>query len=127
MNDSFIKNMEFSVVKPFAELVDRRPGEIVSKTLVQNPSVSLTLFAFDKGEEISTHRSDGDALVFALEGTGEIVVDGKSFRLQAGDSILMPAKKPHSVLAVEPFKMFLAVVFQHKIFREGSEQNESIR
>ena len=88
--------------------------ETASKTLAQNDAVSLTLFAFAKGEEISTHVSHGDALVIALDGIGEITIDGEKHPLRAGEAILMPARHPHAVYAVEKFKMFLAVVFPSK-------------
>lgn len=61
------------------------------QTLVQNESVSITLFAFDKGEEISTHESGGDAFVTCLDGTGEITIDGVKYELHEGESIVMPA------------------------------------
>lgn len=109
--NSYIKNFNPATVQSFADQVHYLPGQVVSKTLAQNKSVSMTLFAFDQGEEISTHESDGDALVIALDGTGSITIDGEQFTLHAGDSILMPAKKPHAVAAPGPFKMFLVVVF----------------
>lgn len=112
MADSYIKNMEFSTVLSLAAQVDCQPGQIVSKTIAQNNCVSLTLFAFDKGEEISSHESNGDAMVVALEGVGEITVGDGKFTLHAGDTVVMPSKKPHAVLAVEPFKMFLIVLFK---------------
>lgn len=108
---NYIKNMDFAAVLPLAEQVSYQPGQIVSKTLAQNKAISLTLFAFDKGEEISTHESDGDAMVIALDGTGEIMIDGVKFTLRAGETIVMPAKKPHAVFATEQFKMFLLVIF----------------
>jgi len=78
---------------------------------IKNSALSLTLFAFDKGEEISTHESGGDAMVVALDGTGKITIDGKENILHKGDTIVMPANKPHAVFAAEQFKMFLIVVF----------------
>jgi quercetin dioxygenase-like cupin family protein len=69
---------------------------------------------FLKGEEIGKHDSEGDALVQVIEGTGEIVIDDKSYILNAGETIIMPAKKPHSVYAKEDFKMVLTVVFGEK-------------
>lgn len=111
MSDKYIKNIDFATVLPLAEQVNYQAGQIVSKTLAQNKALSLTLFAFDKGEEISTHESSGDAMVLALDGTGEITIDGEKFTLHAGETIIMPSKKPHAVFAVEQFKMFLIVVF----------------
>jgi len=107
----FIKNMEFEKVLTLADEVSYQPGQIVSKTLAQNKALSLTLFAFDKDEEISTHKSEGDAMVLVLDGTGQITIDGTNYTLKAGESIIMPAGKPHAVYALEKFKMFLVVVF----------------
>ncbi len=111
MEDIFLKNLERDTILRLSEQVSFLPGQIVSKTIAQNSAVSLTLFAFDSGEEISTHESHGDALVIALEGAGEITIDGKKQTLQAGESIVMPANHPHAVFAPAPFKMFLIVVF----------------
>ncbi len=106
-----MKNLEFSAVLPFAEQVPYQDGQIVSKTIAQSRALRLTLLAFDKGEALSTHASDGDALVLVLDGQGEITIDGTVYTLRAGDAILMPARHPHSVFAKERFKMFLAVEF----------------
>ncbi len=106
-----IKNMEHAVVLPLRDEVSYQSGQIVSKTLAQDEHHSLTLFAFDKGEEISTHESGGDAMVLALDGTGKITLDGKEHILHAGEAIIMPAKKPHAVFAAEQFKMLLTVIF----------------
>jgi cupin domain protein len=106
-----IKNFPIEEVTNLAGVVDIQEGQIVSKTLAQNKYVSMTLFAFDKDEEISTHDSDGDAMVNVLEGKGKFIIDGEEYIVSAGESIIMPAKKPHSVYAVEQFKMMLVVVF----------------
>ncbi len=111
MADKYIRNVDMASVFPLADQVSYQPGQIVSKTLAQNRALSLTLFAFDKGEEISTHESSGDAMVIALDGIGEITIAGEKFTLHAGECIVMPAKKPHAVMAIEQFKMFLVVVF----------------
>ena len=92
-------------------LVDYQAGQVVSKTLAQNDAVSVTLFAFDKDEEISTHESGGDAFVTCLDGTGEITIDGVKYELHEGESIVMPAKHPHAVYGKEQYKMLLVVVF----------------
>lgn len=89
-------------------------GMVVSKTLVQNDAVSVTLFSFDKGEEISTHESGGDAFVTCLDGVGKITVDGIEYILKEGESIVMPAKHPHAVFGEERFKMLLVVVFDFR-------------
>ncbi len=114
MSEKLIKNIEFATVLPLADQVSYMPGQIVSKTLVQNKSVSMTLFAFDKDEEISAHDSDGDAMVIVLDGKGEITIENEKFELNAGDSIIMPSKKMHSVYATQPFKMLLVVVFPQR-------------
>lgn len=108
---AFIKNIEHETVLPLAEQVTVQPGQIVSRTLAQNKAVSVTLFAFDKGEEISTHDSTGDAMVQVLEGKGKFTVGGKEHFCSAGDVLIMPAKVPHAVYAEESFKMLLTVVF----------------
>ena len=93
---SIMKNINKAKVMVLKDQVSYQEGQIVSKTLVQNESVSITLFAFDKGEEISTHESGGDAFVTCLDGTGEITIDGVKYELHEGESIVMPAKHPHS-------------------------------
>lgn len=108
---AYIKNVEHEQVLDLAGQVSVQPGQVVSRTLAQNPYVSVTLFAFAKGEEIGTHDSEGDAMVLVLEGTGRFTVDGRDYVLQAGESLVMPAKKPHAVYAPENFKMLLTVVF----------------
>ena len=75
-------------------LVDYQPGQVVSKTLVQNELMSVTVFSFEKDEEISTHASGGDAMVTVLEGTGRFTVGGEAHLLSAGESIVMPAGGP---------------------------------
>ena len=86
-------------------------GQVVSKTLAQNDALSVTLFAFDQDEEISTHESGGDAFVTCLDGVGRITIDGKAYELHEGESIVMPATHPHAVFGQERFKMLLVVVF----------------
>ena len=106
-----MKNYDIATVLTMKEQVAYQPGQVVSKTLAQNDAVSVTLFAFDKGEKISTHESGGDALVLCLDGKGRITVDGVEHILHEGESILMPARHPHAVFGQERFKMLLVVVF----------------
>ena len=111
---AFIKNIDQETVLNLADQIHAEPGQIVSKTLAQNEAVSVTLFAFAKGEEISTHDSTGDAMVTVLEGTGRFTVDGVEHLVHAGEVLVMPAKKPHAVYAPEAFKWMLTVVFPFK-------------
>ncbi len=105
------KNIGKEEILELKEQVAYQEGQVVSKTLVQNQAVSVTLFAFEKDEEISTHESGGDAMVTVLEGTGKFTIDGTEYFLEAGQTIIMPAKKPHAVYGQERFKMLLMVVF----------------
>ena len=107
----YMKNIPGEQVLDLAGLVEAGPGQVVSRTLAQNPAVSVTLFAFDKGEEISTHASGGDAMVTVLEGVGKFTVDGTELLARQGQVLVMPAGKPHAVYAQEAFKMLLVVVF----------------
>ena len=108
---SAIKNMEKSTVLTLKDEVAYQPGQVVSKTLAQNDALSVTLFAFDKNEEISTHESGGDAFVPCLDGVGRVTIDGVAHVLHEGESIVMPARHPHAVFGQEQFKMLLVVVF----------------
>lgn len=107
----YIKNIQHEKVLSLKEEISVKEGEISSKTLVQNPYVGVTLFAFSKGEAISSHDSTGDAMVLVLEGTGRFTVGGVDHIVKAGEAIIMPAKIPHAVFAEEAFKMMLTVVF----------------
>ena len=106
-----MKNISKSEVLTLRDQVLCQPGQVVSKTLAQNDALSITLFAVDKDEEISTHASGGDAMVLVLEGRGRFTIDGREHFCSAGESIVMPAGKPHAVYAAEDFKMLLTVVF----------------
>ena len=106
-----MKNISEKEVLTLREQVAYQPGQVGSRTLAQNSAVSVTLFSFDKGEEISTHASGGDAFVTCLDGVGRITIDGEEFLLHQGESIVMPAGHPHAVYGQEQFKMLLLVVF----------------
>ena len=106
-----MKNIPQAQVLDLKEQIAYQPGQVVSKTLAQNSALSITLFAFAKGEEISTHESGGDAFVTCLDGVGKITIDGEDYLLREGQSIVMPAGHPHAVYGEEAFKMLLVVVF----------------
>ena len=105
------KNIASAEVLKLADQVQYAAGQVVSKTLVQNKGVGITLFAFAKGEGTSEHESTGDAFVTCLDGKGKIMIDGKPYFLEKGESIVMPANHPHAVYGEEDFKMMLVVVF----------------
>lgn len=105
------KNIEKGKKITLKNEINYQDGQVVSKTLVQNEKISITIFSFDKGEEISTHAAGGDALVTVLDGTGKFTVGGKEFILSEGESIIMPKDIPHAVFGEEKFKMLLTVSF----------------
>ena len=107
---SLMKNIDKAEVLVLKDQVSYQQGQVVSKTLAQNDAVSVTLFAFDKDEEISTHESGGDAFVTCLDGVGRITIDGEEYQLHEGESIVTPAKHPHAVYGQEQFKMLLVVL-----------------
>lgn len=106
-----MKNISKAEVLTLRDQVAYQSGQVVSRTLAQNEHVSVTLFSFDKGEEISTHESGGDAMVTCLDGMGRITIDGVEHILHEGESIVMPARHPHAVYGQEQFKMLIVVVF----------------
>ncbi|HSN66286.1 MAG TPA: cupin domain-containing protein [Fusibacter sp.] len=110
--EQFIKNIEFSTPLAMETLVMYQEGQVVSRTLAQNKHMNMTLFAFDKNEEISSHASSGDAMVYILDGESEVTIGEDLFTVKAGETIVMPAGIPHALLAKERFKMMLIVVFK---------------
>jgi len=109
-----IKNITFSEPHHLAALIEYKEGRVVSKTFAQNPSLSLTLFAFDAGEGLSRHTAPGDAMVHILEGEAVVNIDGKEMAAIKGQVVVMPADIPHSVTAVQRVKMLLILVKKPK-------------
>ncbi len=93
-----------------ADLIAYQQGSVVSKTLLDKGSGTLTLFAFDEGQGLSEHTAPFDAFVHIVDGEAEIVISGNSFRLKEGEVVVMPANEPHSVKAVTRFKMLLVMI-----------------
>jgi len=91
-------------------LVNYQEGAVVSRTLISRPTGTLTLFAFDEGQGLSEHTAPFDALAHVLEGEAEIVVSGKLLPTKAGEAVLMPANRPHSLKAVTRFKLLLTMI-----------------
>ena len=104
-----IKNVAHGEVFELAGLVELECGRVNSRTLAQLPGCKMTVFAIDADEGMSSHAASGDALIYVLEGTGEVVLNGTPHELSAGESIVMSAGDPHSVRGVTPFKMLLVV------------------
>ncbi|MBS3770819.1 MAG: cupin domain-containing protein [Bacteroidales bacterium] len=94
----------------YAKMIDYQEGAIVSRTIIEKDTGTVTLFAFDAGQKLSTHSTPYEGLVQIVEGTGVIIINGKKFILDAPSSIIMPADKPHSVEAEERFKMVLIMI-----------------
>lgn len=105
------KNINKKEILELKNLVEYQDGQVISKTLVQNELVSVTVFSFDKGEEISTHASGGDAMVTVLDGKGRFTISGDVYYLEKGQTIIMPKDVPHAVYGEEQFKMLLVVSF----------------
>jgi len=101
---------EDSNVFNFCDKVEYSADGIVSKRVIQKQSGNITLFAFDKGQQLSEHTAPFDALVQVLDGRAEIMIDRKPYLLEKGQSIIMPASVPHAVNAVAQFKMLLTMI-----------------
>ncbi|HNR42736.1 MAG TPA: cupin domain-containing protein [Bacteroidales bacterium] len=103
---------EFEKAKIFSfpESIEYSDGGIVSKTVLKKSTGNISLFSFAAGEGLSEHTAPFDAMIQVVEGKGEIIIGGKSFILNAGQVIIMPANIPHSVKAAEKFKMVLTMI-----------------
>jgi len=99
-----------SEVLNFAEMVTYQDGSVVSRQITKAEAGNVTLFAFDRGQDLSEHTAPYDALLHVLEGQAEIRISGKPFTLQAGQAIIMPANQPHAVKASTKFKMLLTMI-----------------
>ena len=106
MEDKIIHSEIFK----FSDKVDYSSDGIVSKKIIHKQTGNITLFAFDKGQELSEHSTPFDALVQIMDGKGSIVINGKDYFLESGQSIIMPANVPHAVKAPEKFKMLLTMI-----------------
>lgn len=93
-----------------SELVNYQEGSVVSRTIIDQKTATVTLFAFDKGQGLSEHTAPFDALVYVLDGEVEITISLKPLRLHAGEMVIMPANQPHALRAVEKFKMILTMI-----------------
>lgn len=111
-DDSIKKETEALLSKLFtvADLVDYQNGSIVSKTLIDKSTGTVTLFAFDRGQGLSEHTAPFDAMVQIVDGEAEIRIAEDTLIAHAGDMVIMPANVPHALKAVEKFKMTLVMI-----------------
>lgn len=105
------KNIEKEKVLTLKDQVEYQDGQVISKTLVQNDLMSVTIFSFDAGEEISAHSASGDAMVTVLDGEGRFIVNGITHHVKKGETLIMPKSLPHSVHADQRFKMLLVISY----------------
>jgi quercetin dioxygenase-like cupin family protein len=112
---NLIKNIPFSEAHVLTDLVEYSEGKVVSRTLAQTESISLTLFAFDQGEGLSTHSAPGDALVQILDGEALLTIGGKKVVAKTGEVVVMPVDAPHSVKATKRFKMILTLIKKDRV------------
>jgi quercetin dioxygenase-like cupin family protein len=106
MNTENIAGKVLSLV----DMVDHRAGSIVSRTVIDKPSGTLTLFAFDKGQGLSEHTAPFDAVVLVLDGEAEVTISDKPLLVKKGEMVIMPANAPHALRAVNRFKMMLVMI-----------------
>ena len=92
------------------DLADYQEGSVVSRTIIDKKTGTVTFFAFDEGQGLSEHTAPFDALVYLLDGEAEVVISGKPFRLKGGEMVIMPANDPHALKAITRFKMILTMI-----------------
>jgi quercetin dioxygenase-like cupin family protein len=92
------------------DLADYQEGSVVSRTIIDKKTGTVTFFAFDEGQGLSEHKAPFDALVYLLEGEAEIVISGKPIRVKGGQMVIMPANHPHALKAIKNFKMVLTMI-----------------
>jgi quercetin dioxygenase-like cupin family protein len=101
---------DLSVTHNLTNLIEYQKGSVVSRTLINRKTGTITLFSFDKGEGLSEHIAPFDAMVLVLDGTAEINISGKANIVKGGEMIVLPVGKPHSLKAIEKFKMILIMI-----------------
>ena len=110
MNDRDQNVVKLAEVKQLIELLQYQDASIVSRVLLKNKGGTVTLFAFDVGEGLSEHTAPFDALVVVTDGEADIEIAGESFRVKQGETIILPANRPHAVKAATRFKMLLIMI-----------------
>jgi quercetin dioxygenase-like cupin family protein len=101
---------EYGKAVKLADLIDYQEGAIVSRTIIDKKTGTVTLFAFDEGQGLSEHTAPFDAMVYLVDGEAEVTIAGKANRLGEGEMIVMPANEPHAIRAISRFKMLLVMM-----------------
>jgi quercetin dioxygenase-like cupin family protein len=96
--------------KNINQTIQYQEGSVVSREIIKHPTGTATLFAFDKGQGLSEHKTPYDALVMVTDGVAEITISGIANKVKAGEFLIMPANEPHALKASEPFKMMLVMI-----------------
>ena len=104
------KAVEKAQTMKMISLAEYQEGSIVSRTLIDKKTGTVTFFAFDEGQGLSEHVAPYDALVSVLDGEVEVAISEKIYRIKEGEIIILPAKKPHSLKAIRKFKMMLIMI-----------------
>jgi len=103
-------SLPVSEAMDLAGLVEYADGSVVSRTIAETRTATVTLFAFSEGQGLSEHSAPFDAFVHVLDGEAELTIGGKPVKPTAGQIAVMPANIPHAVRAVKPFKMLLTML-----------------
>ena len=104
------KGVAGAQVARLVDLAEYQEGSVVSRTIIDRKTGTVTFFAFDEGQRLSEHKAPYDALVHVLDGEVEIVISGKAMRVREGEMVILPANKPHALRAVKKFKMMLTMI-----------------
>ena len=114
MNENKKQDIKAVSVPPaiLVDLIDYQEGSVVSRTIIDKEAGNVTLFAFDNGQGLSEHTAPFDALVYNLDGEVEVTLSGKAIQLKKGETVIMPANKPHALKATKRFKMLLVMIKQ---------------
>ena len=110
MTENSKQTIDITKVLKIKSLAEYQDHSIVSREIIQKPSGTITVFAFDKGEGLSEHVAPFDATVYLLEGEAEIRIEGNPYSVKQGEMIIMPANKPHALKAVTRYKMLLVMI-----------------
>lgn len=108
--DCFLNYIELAKPMPLTKQINYAQGDIVTKPILESKSVNIALMAIDRRQKVRTTESAKDTLIYVLEGTAEVTINEKRFVVTAGETMIMPASEPHSIYALEQFKMMFIML-----------------